>query len=314
MNTTFIFEKDNPDNYARIIEKNFREMTDGLVSEKEAVEFITEILPEAKPCANDSNLWFWMFDEPSNMPSDCRVEYVYEATYRLCGIIIFALTKYEEVKKIQGIKDILRKTLKGCTGREFMGHGFERFDSFITAMRVFAKSNINKFFDDYSGEFDEFETFYKGRMSLLEDLASNRIRGDWGESYSNEATAILELLSYKECPVRVFVYGTLMRGKGAHHYLEKAKSEGDFVLEGYGMYNLGSFPGILPCCRDCEVIGEVYEVTTDMIPRLDQYEGEGSLYIRKEECVRNENDCLYANVYIYNGEPDGKRMMGKWGE
>ena len=81
MNTNFITEK-NPGNYAMIIDENYREMTDGLVSVQEAVDFITAILPVAKPCMKNPNLWFWMFDEPGNMPSDCRVLYVYETTYR----------------------------------------------------------------------------------------------------------------------------------------------------------------------------------------------------------------------------------------
>ena len=313
MNTGFITENKNPDKYARIIKMNFRDMTDGNVSEREAVDFISAILPAAKPCQHNSDLWFWMFEEPSNMPSDCRVEYVYETTYRLAGIIIYALTKYESVKNIPGIMDTLHKTLAGCMGRNFMGHGFERLYSFLTAMKVFARSNVNRFFEEYEYDFAEFAEFYKAQMPLLENIAADRVRGDWGESLSDKGKAILDMLSSEKCPIRLFVYGTLMKGQGAHHYLENAEYLGEYVLDRYAMYDLGSFPGIVPSGDGYEVIGEVYEISSDMLPFMDRYEGEGSLYIRREECVTKGEESLYAYVYVYNSDPDGKRVEGKWG-
>lgn len=313
MNTEFIVERKNPDNYARIIDRDFREMTDGLVSEQDAVSFITTILTEAKPCKYNSELWFWMFEEPSNMPSDCRIDYVYETTYKLSGIIIYALTKYETVKNIPGVLEVLHKTLTGSMGRDFMGHGFERYDAYVTAMAIFARSNINAFFDLFSDDFIEFKEFFRARIPLLEELANDEVIGDWGESYSDQATAVLELLSHKYCPIRVFVYGTLMQHQSAHHYLENARYINDFILKEYSMYDLGSFPGVLRWGKDQNVIGEVYEITSEMIPFMDRYEGEGSLYNRQEECVINSDEKLFAYVYVYNGEPNGRIVKGKWG-
>ena len=96
--------------------------------------------------------------------------------------------------------------------------------------------------------------------------------------------------------------------------MEDAIYIGEYALDGYSMYDLGSFPGIVQDRRDRRVLGEVYEVTPEQIPFMDNYEGEGNLYIRKEECVHNENSCLYANAYIYNSVPSGKRIEGKWGK
>ncbi len=61
-----------------------------------------------------------------------------------------------------------------------------------------------------------------------------------------------------------------MRGQKAHHYLENAFFEGEYVLNGYYMYDLGSFLGIKEASNGV-VYGE------DMLPRMDRYEGE-SLY------------------------------------
>ena len=312
MNTNFINEKKSPYDYYLAIQENFREMTDGNVSEKEAVSFIRTVLPAAEPCKNNPDLWFWMYEEPSHMPSDCRVAYVYETTYRITGIIIYALTKYESVKNIEGLKKVLNHVLKGCMGRNFIGHGFDGLRDFIVAMGIFAKSNINAFFDKYADEYAEFAEFFKGRLPLLEDLASEKVIGDWGESYSAEATATLELLSKTYCPVRVFVYGTLMRGQAAHHYLADAEYVGDYTLDGYRMYDLGSFPAIKAEGKGT-IYGEVYTIKEDMLPFMDRYEGEGYLYVRKEVCVKKKSESIFAYVYEYKDEPEGRPVEGRWG-
>ncbi len=47
------------------------------------------------------------------------------------------------------------------------------------------------------------------------------------------------------------------------------------------MFDLGSFPGIQPH-KGGSVVGELYEVSDDMITKLDSYESEGELYNREE--------------------------------
>ena len=313
MNTEFINEKKDYNNYRKIIESNYKEMMDGLVTEEETADYITKAISAAEPCKNDPSAWFWMFEEPSNMPSDCRVDLVYETTYMNTAIIMYSLVRYDSIRNIPGLMDILSKVLVGCMGRGFMGHGFENIAGFVNAMRIFARAGIKAFLREYSEQFGEFAEFFEEKRDLLSRLAEDKVRYDWGYSYKQPASAILELLSHDRCPIRLFVYGTLMQGQRAHHYLEDAKYLGEFILGGYSIYDLGSFPGIIPDRSDRRTIGEVYEVSSEMIPFMDNYEGEGSLYIRREECVHNENKCLYANVYVYNSDPNGKRFEGKWG-
>ncbi len=283
------------------------------VSEQEAVDFITEILPAAKPPYPDSDLLFWRYDDPT-MPSDAVDAYVYGVTYQLTGIIIYALTHYETVKDIPDLMNILGKALKGCMGKDFMGHGYDGYSSFVIAMEFFARSNINAFFKTYPGEFPEFMNFFQAKLPLLKELAADNIKGAWGESYAGESRMILELLSHEKCPIRIFVYGTLMKGQRAHHYLEQAKYIGDYVLDGYAMYNLGSYPGI---CNKYDkgkyrVIGEVYEISGEMLRFMDKYEDEGHLYFRRNECVRNEHEILMTYVYVYHQGIKGRAIKKKW--
>ncbi len=113
--------------------------------------------------------------------------------------------------------------------------------------------------------------------------------------------------------VKIFVYGTLMRGEKAAQMLAEGNYIGDYVLNDYAMYDLGAFPGIREKAGE-KVFGEVFEIPESLIPRLDSYEGEGYLYRRAAVSVENENSSL-DNVlaYVYLGECEGKIVRRKWG-
>ena len=104
--------------------------------------------------------------------------------------------------------------------------------------------------------------------------------------------------------VYVFVYGTLMRNQRNHKYLEDATYIGDGVIDGYYMYNLGTYPGIV--AGKGKVLGEVYQVTREIEKKLDCLEEEGELYLKKPEMVRlNDSQIIEAMVYVYNKSVNG---------
>ena len=111
---------------------------------------------------------------------------------------------------------------------------------------------------------------------------------------------------------RVFVYGTLMRGERAHDFLNDAVFEGEYLLRGFAIYDLGRYPGIAPL-EGGAVYGEVYSVVPDMLRQMDEYEEEGSLYHRRTVTVENEGGRLSAFVYVYAHEvPDRPIESGRW--
>lgn len=69
----------------------------------------------------------------------------------------------------------------------------------------------------------------------------------------------------------VFVYGTLMKGQRAAHMLAGSCFAGCFRLKDYAMYNLGRYPGVVPCDGET-VLGELYfvsdESSTERYPRF----------------------------------------------
>ena len=96
----------------------------------------------------------------------------------------------------------------------------------------------------------------------------------------------------------VFVYGTLMKGQANHRLLRDESYLGEATLDGYDMYDLGYFPGIVPGTGT--VRGELYRVVTVELLSLDVLEGQGTLYSRETVPVRLEDgSAVDAFVYVY---------------
>lgn len=94
--------------------------------------------------------------------------------------------------------------------------------------------------------------------------------------------------------VNVFVYGTLKKGFGLNYLLDSSKFIGEAKLEGYEMYSLVSFaPFIVK--GDGKVYGEVYEISEDLLKKLDKFEAR---YNRKEVEVEILGEKMKVYVYI----------------
>ncbi len=109
---------------------------------------------------------------------------------------------------------------------------------------------------------------------------------------------------------KFFVYGTLKEGghfatdfDGVRLGSEVAK------LDGYNLFKLGWFPGIVP--GDGEVTGELHEYedpdktqkTMDAIESYFPDNEKESLYLRREVAVTTETgETITAIAYIFNGD------------
>ena len=110
----------------------------------------------------------------------------------------------------------------------------------------------------------------------------------------------------------VFVYGTLMQGQRANHLLSGSDYAGIFRLDGFSIYHLGSYPGIVPGGEDF-VLGELYFVSEEMITQMDRYEREGELYLRKTVLLKAGQLLQEAQVYVYNRDVSGfEKMNHAW--
>jgi gamma-glutamylcyclotransferase (GGCT)/AIG2-like uncharacterized protein YtfP len=96
---------------------------------------------------------------------------------------------------------------------------------------------------------------------------------------------------------KVFVYGTLKRGWGNHRLLTGARYLGDARIRGT-MHHLGGFPAI-HLESDDVVHGELYEVTSETLARLDRLEGIPTFYQRTR--VRMSSG---STAWVYVMPPD----------
>lgn len=101
--------------------------------------------------------------------------------------------------------------------------------------------------------------------------------------------------------IKVFVYGTLMRGYRDHEkFLSEAKFAGNFIAEGFQLFDFGSYPRVIHSEID-KIYGELYIIDSNTLAKLDILEDEGNLYIRKLIRVFNDNNEIQeAYTYVYN--------------
>jgi gamma-glutamylcyclotransferase (GGCT)/AIG2-like uncharacterized protein YtfP len=104
----------------------------------------------------------------------------------------------------------------------------------------------------------------------------------------------------------LFVYGTLMsNNRKGHTYLGDARFLGECTLNGYELYDLGDYPGIVE--GNEKVKGELYAISIEKLPDIDSYEEEGNLYKRKMvQIVNKDHEIFDAFVYIYIKSVAGK--------
>ena len=296
-------------------------ISNGYADGNELKDYLEKLIRDQKCLQSNADMGFWGFDDPENMPSDARVMYFYTPTYIATGILLNAKLNYPEtVKQIDGFDVVLKKGLLASTGRGFQGHGHDYLDGLIKALNIFVLAKAHIFVELYPNYCQEFTRLLKESLQYCERLIkTNKTKGDWGEDYSIQLNCILQaaapqdylkLMSEKKGQkVYLFVYGTLMSTNRSNRaYLDDAEYLGKFTLNGYELYDLGSYPGIVE--GNDKVKGELYAVSIDKLDDIDRYEGEGFLYTRKMVQILGEgNEKLNAYTYVYNKPVTGSMKI-----
>jgi len=314
----------NTETFDKIISDMYEvlvKISNGYAKENELKDYLENLVKDQKCLQSNAEMGFWGFDEPENMPSDARVMYFYTPTYIAIGMLLNTKLNYPEtVKQIAGFDVALKKGLLASTGRGFQGHGYDYLDGLIKALNIFVLAKAHIFVELYPNYCQEFTRLLKESLQYCERLIkTNKTKGDWGEDYSIKLNCILQaaapqdylkLMSEKKGQkVYLFVYGTLMSTNRSNRaYLDDAEYLGKFTLNGYELYDLGSYPGIVE--GNDKVKGELYAVSIDKLDDIDRYEGEGFLYTRKMVQILGEgNEKLNAYTYVYNKPVTGSMKI-----
>lgn len=106
--------------------------------------------------------------------------------------------------------------------------------------------------------------------------------------------------------MKLFCYGTLMRGEMNHARLDGAVFLREaWTKDNFALFTNGSFPAVV--YGTDPVKGEIYEVPDDMWQMLDDYEGVGGKwYTRKTMMIDNDEVNYYYGVACFN--------LGSWTE
>ena len=115
-------------------------------------------------------------------------------------------------------------------------------------------------------------------------------------------------------PVRLFVYGTLMRGGCRHELLANQRFLGPaHTTPHFALYDLCAYPGLVRCESNGQSIeGELYEIDAEILPRLDAVEGVPDLYRREE--IELQGVPGRVVTYIYQRSVIGRCRIntGRW--
>lgn len=104
--------------------------------------------------------------------------------------------------------------------------------------------------------------------------------------------------------MKLFVYGSLKRGKHNHDILKNAKFLTQaFIKSGYNMY-VKYLPYLIEEPGGMGVLGELYEIDEATLRMCDYIEGHPILYKRETVWVTDAEtgEDLEAFVYLYNCE------------
>lgn len=100
----------------------------------------------------------------------------------------------------------------------------------------------------------------------------------------------------------VFVYGTLMKGFGNNVLLDEAEFIGPrFMMFPGRMISYGGFPALVKSDSIVRVSGELYNVNTEIMERLDHLEGYPGFYDRE---IREVKTGEQAWVYYFKRHPE----------
>ena len=110
--------------------------------------------------------------------------------------------------------------------------------------------------------------------------------------------------------MKIFVYGTLLRGMLRASVLEDSVFLGHGFIKG-SFYDLGEYLGVQD--GSDPIYGEIYQIDTNTLEKLDQIEGYNpaaerqSLYLRKNVLVTSLDGGkpIEAITYYYNGDITG---------
>lgn len=239
---------------------------------------------------------------------DAYLDVIVFPSYALTAIGVYAMLSYPE-KMGEGLRDELKTFMdRVFFGRHVYGHSYEAADTTLQILEMFGRAGAGRFVEEQAS----FSKCFTETMKIAISAFREMLDGPEEDPFTIRCQEVVDIWNNPDnLQILVFVYGTLMKGQQAYDFLGSGEFLGTYLLKDHAMYDLGAFPGIVST-KGRNVVGEVFRVPSDVLKKLDKYEGEGSLYNRVSVAVSNNARTITAQAYIYNGHPYGNVIEHKW--
>ena len=161
------------------------ELTNQNVPEAEVLKYLNDMIDKLRSVDRDScrDMLFLMYDMPSSMPADSRVEYVYKPTYYAATIIMTAINRYEGIARNTQIINAASSILLATTARRFLGAGYDDNVGLLETLEIFAMGEVVDFIEKYpninkiccNGN-KAFELFNKYSKAIMQEQKTEIIK------------------------------------------------------------------------------------------------------------------------------------------
>ena len=194
-------------NIVRKMEKDLDTFCREPIDEISIRRYVEVLLNQAQPLKGRPEMFFLGLDDPRSMPSDARVDFFYRPTYIGAAIIIRAVLLYPDLLDAKAgltencdsedektLKNVLPCLLKGCTGRNFAGAGYEGLVGLIETLTLFTSAGTSEFVEKYPNLCKPFSELYTSSMDFIRNgIKEGTLKGNWGEDYTEKAEQLMEL-------------------------------------------------------------------------------------------------------------------------
>lgn len=192
------------------LEQDLHELTTAKNPEEEVLAYLMDMIQELKPFDSErcNGMLFLMYDAPSSMPADARVEYVYKPTYLAATILMTAMNRYDGIAANNIIQNVAFGVLNATMGRGFVGAGYDEYIGFINTLRIFAQGDIVAFLKKFPQINERFTHKIEESLAFLEtEICSGKIRDMWsGKDYSEKGKEVLEMYQNPNSPQSTHVW------------------------------------------------------------------------------------------------------------
>ena len=174
--------------------------------------YIVRLAREAKPLERNPEMFFFGYDEPSSMPSDCRAEYFYKTSYVATMLLMKAVLvdpmlldermDYEDSDDYENaptLREVLHHCMLGCTGRGFLGGGYDDIKGLAETMLFFTENGARDFLEQHGDICTEYTELYNKRIAELRSAVEDKgLKGIWGDDHTMVARRVLKNYNEKE--------------------------------------------------------------------------------------------------------------------